>query len=237
MGMVRKTLTAADLLPLPWRTIEDGPGSPEFLAIGPGGLFLVAVVQQRRSWTVRVAGDVLYIDGRRRNVSDTRKRAMTISRTLSRRAGVRVPVVPAVALSGSGAMRVYGWPSGLLVTSVRELSNDLNQYGERLRSTTIDKLYTLATGRAPAATVRVRPSTRVPEQDARRLKEIRPNPLLLTAAAMLPAEHRAEYIEWWQSTINDVAVKTPWQRWQLIASLLQGAPRQATFLWLARRRP
>jgi hypothetical protein len=216
-----------------WQMVKIQPGAPDFLAIGPGGLFLVTVVYQGRN-TARLTGDLLVIHGRRRNIGYLRDRAQVVSATLSRRAGVEIPVDPVLALSGAGVLNVYGGPLGVTVTPRRQLPETLNGYGERLAPVTVDKLYTLVTGRRPGA-VRLRPPAPVSAEDASRLKELRPNPLLLTAAALLPAEHRADYVEWWQSTITDEAVRTPWQRCRLTVSLLHGAPAQAASLWRARR--
>jgi hypothetical protein len=209
--------------------------APEYLTIGPGGIFLVAVVYQGRI-RARVAGDVLQlVTGPRSNIGVLRDRAQRVSVQLSTRAGVAVPVQPVLALSGLGVVDVYGLPRGIVVATGRDLSDVLNGYGERLAPQTVDKLYTLAVGRRAGA-VRMRaPAATVSPRDASRIKELRPNPLLLTAAVLLPAEYRAEYVEWWQSTLADETVRTPWQRIRLIGSLLSGAPAQAVSLWSARR--
>jgi hypothetical protein len=146
-----------------------------------------------------------------------------------------VPVQPVLALSGLGAVDVYGLPRGIAVTTGEALSAALNGYGERLAPRTVDKLYTPAVGRRAGAARLREPAAKVSARDASRLRELRPNLLLLTAAVLLPAEYRAEYVEWWQSTVADETVRTPWQRIRLIGSLLSGAPAQAVSLWSARR--
>src|SRR5690242_2263822 len=63
-----------------------------FLAIGPGGVFVVTVKQQGRS-RVRLAGDIVQIDGKRPSyVAEAKKAADEASKALSRTAGSTVPV-------------------------------------------------------------------------------------------------------------------------------------------------
>lgn len=115
-----------------------------FLAIGPGGLFCVSVKDQGRT-RVRLAGDVVQIDGRRPTyVAEARKVAKAISDAMSATAGQSVPVTPVVAFAGTGQIDVHGVPRGVVVTSYRELDHLLRAYGERIASTTVAKLYAIA---------------------------------------------------------------------------------------------
>jgi hypothetical protein len=115
-----------------------------FLAIGPGGVFLVTVKPQGRS-RVRLAGDVVQVDGRRHGyVAEARKLAEQAARAMSRTARSAVPVTPVIALAGSGVIDVHGLPKGCLVTSYRELDYILGAYGERIAPGTVSKLYSIA---------------------------------------------------------------------------------------------
>src|SRR5204863_1406597 len=79
-----------------------------FLAIGPGGVFLVTVKPQGRS-RVRLAGDVVQVDGRRHKyVAEARLLAEQVGKALSKTVGVTVPVTPVVALAGTGAIDAPG---------------------------------------------------------------------------------------------------------------------------------
>src|SRR6266498_2327157 len=65
-----------------------------FLAIGPGGVFLVTVKPQGRS-RVRLAGDVMQVDGRRHAyIAEARKLAEQAATAMSRTARSNVPVTP-----------------------------------------------------------------------------------------------------------------------------------------------
>jgi hypothetical protein len=120
------------------------PSRNTFLTIGPGGVFLVMVKPQGRS-RVRLAGDVVQVDGRRyKYVAEARLLAEQVTKALSRRAGVTVPVTPVIALAGSGAIDVHGVPKGCLVTSYRELDYILSAYGERIAPATVSKLFSVA---------------------------------------------------------------------------------------------
>ncbi len=131
-----------------WRMVdvaELGLLNPDtFLAIGPGGLFSVSVKDQGRT-RVRLAGDVVQIDGKRFGyVAEARKVASAISGALSATAGQHVPVTPVVAFAGTGAIDVHGVPKGVPVTSYRELDHLLRAYGERISVNTVGKLYAMA---------------------------------------------------------------------------------------------
>jgi hypothetical protein len=115
-----------------------------FLAIGPGGVFLVTVKPQGRS-RVRLAGDVVQVDGRRLGyVAEARRLAEEASKAMSRTAKSRIPVTPVIALAGNGIIDVHGLPKGCLVTSHRELDYILGAYGERIGPGTVSKLYSIA---------------------------------------------------------------------------------------------
>jgi hypothetical protein len=115
-----------------------------FLAIGPGGVFLVTVKPQGRS-RVRLAGDVVQVDGRRLGyVAEARRLAEEASKAMSRTAKSRIPVTPVIALAGNGIIDVHGLPKGCLVTSHRELDYILGAYGERISAGTVGKLYSIA---------------------------------------------------------------------------------------------
>jgi len=124
---------------------EFGLSNPDtFLAIGPGGLFAVAVKNQGRT-RVRMAGDVVQLDGRRPPyVQEARKVAQAISDAISATAGQTVPIIPVVAFAGTGPIDVHGIPRGVAITSYRELDHLLRSYGERISRSTVAKLYAMA---------------------------------------------------------------------------------------------
>jgi hypothetical protein len=131
-----------------WKVLDIAelglPAKNTFLAIGPGGVFLVTVKPQGRS-RVRLAGDVVQVDGRRHGyVAEARKLAEQAGKALSRTAGSTVPVTPVLALAGSGVIDVHGLPKGCVVTSYRELDYILGAYGERIGAGTVSKLYSIA---------------------------------------------------------------------------------------------
>jgi hypothetical protein len=120
------------------------PTRNAFLTIGPGGVFLVVVKPQGRS-RVRLAGDVIQVDGRRHKyVAEARLLAEQVTKALSRTVGATVPVTPVIALAGNGAIDVHGLPKGCLVTSYRELDYILSAYGERIAPGTVNKLFSVA---------------------------------------------------------------------------------------------
>jgi hypothetical protein len=115
-----------------------------FLAIGPGGVFVVVVKQQGRS-RVRLAGDVVQIDGKRpQYIAEAKRAAEEASKALSRTAGNTIPVTPIVAFAGTGAIDVHGLPRGCIVTPYRELDHLLSSYGQRIGPVTVQKLYSVA---------------------------------------------------------------------------------------------
>lgn len=128
-----------------WRIIDYDPDDPDFLAIGPGGVFQVTVCDHGRS-RVELAGEVVQVDGQRPPyVALARRDAARISEQLSRLAGRRIPVVPVVAFLGTGQIVYYGRPpEGCVITSYRDIGRALDAHGERIAAPTIDKLTALA---------------------------------------------------------------------------------------------
>jgi len=115
-----------------------------FLAIGPGGVFCVTVKAQGRS-RVRLAGDVVQVDGKRPGyIAQATRAARQAGEALTRTAGREVPVVPILAFAGTGVIDVHGLPKNCLVTSYRELDHLLAAYGERIGPHTVGKLYSIA---------------------------------------------------------------------------------------------
>jgi hypothetical protein len=124
---------------------EIGLRNPNtFLAIGPGGVFVVVVKQLGRS-RVRLAGDVVQIDGKRPGyIAEAKQAAEETGKALSRTAGNTIPVTPVLAFVGTGPIDVHGLPKGCLVTPYRELDHLLASYGERIGPVTVHKLYSIA---------------------------------------------------------------------------------------------
>lgn len=115
-----------------------------FLAVGPGGVYAVSVVDQGRK-TVSFAGDVVQIQGKRPPlVADARRDARRASAALSAAVGTRVPVVPVLTFVGSGAITSYGLPDGCLVANYRELDRLLAAAGEKISPVTARKLAEVA---------------------------------------------------------------------------------------------
>jgi len=142
-----------------WRVLDIQEigllNSNTFLAIGPGGVFVVSVKQQGRG-RVRVAGDVVQVDGRRPSyIAEAKQVAEQTSKALSRTAGQQIPVTPVVAFAGSGVIDVHGLPKGCLITPHRELDYLLGSYGERIGQRTVAKLYAIA--KHPATWIRPNP--------------------------------------------------------------------------------
>ncbi len=136
-----------------WRIVDYHPEDPDFLAVGPGGIFQVTVCDHGRS-RVQLAGDVVQVDGHRLPyVALARRDASRISQQISRHARRRIPVVPVVAFLGTGPIVYYGHPpDGCIVTSYRDIARALGAHGTRIGPTTIEKLVTLAE-RVEAGTV------------------------------------------------------------------------------------
>jgi hypothetical protein len=129
-------VTGAERQPTPDRT--------GFLAIGPGGVFAVSVLDHGRA-RVMLAGDVVQIGGRRPPyIAEARRDARRASRALSRVVGAKVPVIPVLALVGSGPITYFGLPKDCLVTTYRELDRVLAARGERITPSTAAKLSVVA---------------------------------------------------------------------------------------------
>ena len=116
-----------------WHIVDYHPEDPDFLAIGPGGIFQVTVADHGRS-KVQLAGDVVQVNGRRPPyVALARRDAARISQQMSAVAGRRIPVVPVVAFLGTGEIVYYGRPpEGCVVTSYRDIGRALNAHGNRI---------------------------------------------------------------------------------------------------------
>lgn len=128
-----------------WHIVDYHPEDPDFLAIGPGGVFQVTVADIGRS-RVEIAGDVVQINGRRPPyVALARRDAARISDQMSAAANRRIPVVPVVAFLGRGEVVYYGRPpEGCVVTTYNDLGRALNAHGNRVKPSTIEKLLLVA---------------------------------------------------------------------------------------------
>jgi hypothetical protein len=136
-----------------WRIVDYHADDPDFLAIGPGGIFQVTVCDHGRS-KVMLAGEIVQVNGRRPPyVALARRDAARISEQMSRIAGRRIPVIPVVAFLGTGEIVYYGLPpEGCVVTSLGDVRRALGAHGNRIAQPTIDKLAALAR-RVDSATV------------------------------------------------------------------------------------
>lgn len=134
-----------------WRVVEwplVPPAADQehngFLAIGPGGVYAVTVVEHGRQ-RVMVAGDVIQIQGRRPPyVARARRSAKKVSEALTAAVGVTVPVVPVLAFVGSGSLSAQGLPTGCLVVPHRDLDRLLLAAGNKISATTARKLADVA---------------------------------------------------------------------------------------------
>lgn len=133
-----------------WRVVEwpehvaDGTAQSGFLAIGPGGVYSVTVVDHGRH-RVMLAGDVVQIHGKRPpHVARARRDAKTASAVLSQAVGTTVPVIAVLTLVGSGAISAQGQPNGCLVVAYRELDRLLLAAGKKISADTAKKLADVA---------------------------------------------------------------------------------------------
>jgi hypothetical protein len=128
-----------------WHIVDYHPEDPDFLAIGPGGIFQVTVCDHGRA-RVQLAGDVVQVEGRRfPYVELARRDAHRISQQMSAVAGRRIPVVPVVAFLGSGEIVYYGKPpEGCVMSSYRDIGRALNAHGNRIGPETVQKLLIVA---------------------------------------------------------------------------------------------
>jgi len=136
-----------------WHIVDYHPEDPDFLAIGPGGIFQVTVADHGRA-RVDLAGEVVQIGGHRPPyVALARRDAKRISEQMSAAAGRRIPVVPVVAFLGTGEIVYWGRPpEGIVMTTYGDLGRALNAHGNRISEATIQKLLVVAR-RVDAATV------------------------------------------------------------------------------------
>lgn len=126
--------------------VSDGKAAPlpGFLAIGPGGIFSVSLVQHGRS-RVMVAGDVVQINGKRPSyVNQARKDAKQVAKAISNAIGKDIKVFPVLAFVGNGTISVNGLPKDCVVTTYRELDKVLAATGRRISPVTADKLSQVA---------------------------------------------------------------------------------------------
>lgn len=140
-----KVVHQVELLGPQWRIIDYNPDDPDFLTIGPGGIFQVTVANHGRS-RVEIAGEVIQINGHRPPyVQLARRDASRISQQMSQMAGRRIPVIPVVAFLGTGQIVYYGRPpEGCIVTSYQDVPRVLHAHGRRISEQTIEKLAILA---------------------------------------------------------------------------------------------
>jgi hypothetical protein len=141
----QRVVHRVEMLGPQWHIVDYHPEDPDFLAIGPGGIFQVTVADHGRA-RVELAGDVVQVNGRRPPYVALAKRdAARISEQMSVAAGRRIPVVPVVAFLGSGEVVYYGQPpDGCVMTTYRDLGRALNAHGSRITETTIRKLLIVA---------------------------------------------------------------------------------------------
>jgi hypothetical protein len=124
--------------------VEPEQASSGFLAIGPGGVYSVRVVDHGRQ-RVMLAGDVVQIRGERPPlVAEARKAAKKASEALSAAVGAKVPVVPVLTFVGSGALSAQGQPSGCLAVTHRDLDRLLLATGNKISVGTARKLAEVA---------------------------------------------------------------------------------------------
>jgi hypothetical protein len=115
-----------------------------FLAIGPGGVYAVSVVDQGRQ-RVMIAGDVIQIKGDRpAYVAHARRYAKRVQTALTKAVGTTVPVVAVLTFLGNGPISAHGLPNGCLVVSHRELDRLLTASGDKITPDTAQKLAEVA---------------------------------------------------------------------------------------------
>jgi hypothetical protein len=141
----QRVVHRVEMLGPQWHIVDYHPEDPDFLAIGPGGIFQVTVADHGRA-KVELAGEVVQIGGHRPPyVALARRDAGRISQQMSTLAGRRVPVVPVVAFLGTGEVVYYGRPpDGCIVTTYGDLGRALNAHGNRVSEGTIQKLLIVA---------------------------------------------------------------------------------------------
>lgn len=128
-----------------------------FLAIGPGGVYAVTVVDHGRT-RVLIAGDVVQINGKRpAYIAEARRDAKRAAKAMSAAVGLNVPVQPVLAFVGSGVISVHGLPKDCLVATHRELDRLLIAGGARISPATAGKLSAVASNPATWANAPYRP--------------------------------------------------------------------------------
>lgn len=150
-GTVQRAENQLEQLGPAWQVVEwpegvaaDDDHHTGFLAIGPGGVYAVTVVDHGRH-RVMLAGDVVQIHGKRPpHVARARKAAKEVSTALTAAVGTSVPVVPVLTFVGSGALTAHGLPTGCLVVSHRELDKVLLAAGNKITAVTARKLADVA---------------------------------------------------------------------------------------------
>lgn len=127
-----------------WPRVDGAPGHAAFLAVGPGGVYAISVVDHGRQ-RVMLAGDVIQIQGRRPPyVARARREARAASDALTAAVGTTVPVEPVLTFVGTGPISAHGLPTGCLVAVYRELDRLLLAAGNRISPATARKLAEVA---------------------------------------------------------------------------------------------
>jgi len=149
----QRVVHRVEMLGPQWHIVDYHPEDPDFLAVGPGGIFQVTVCDHGRQ-RVQLAGDVVQVNGRRLPyVELARRDAYRISQQMSAVAGHKIPVVPVVAFLGSGEIVYYGKPpEGCVMSSYRDIGRALNAHGNRIGPATVQKLLVVA-ARVDQATI------------------------------------------------------------------------------------
>ncbi|MEU4160787.1 hypothetical protein [Actinoplanes sp. NPDC026670] len=115
-----------------------------FLAIGPGGVYAVTVVDHGRS-RVLIAGDVVQINGKRPEyVPEARRAARRAAKALTSVVGLNVPVTAVLTFVGNGVISVHGLPKDCLVSTDKELDRLLIAGGAKISPSTANKLSAVA---------------------------------------------------------------------------------------------
>jgi hypothetical protein len=141
----QRVVHRVEMLGPQWHIVDYNLDDPDFLAIGPAGIFQVTVCDHGRA-RVQLGGDVVQVNGVRiPYVSLARRDARRISQQLSQMVGRSIPVIPVVAFLGNGPIVYYGRPpEGCVVTTYRDVGKALNAHGRRLAAHTASKLAILA---------------------------------------------------------------------------------------------
>jgi hypothetical protein len=111
-----------------------------FLAIGPGGVYAVLIVDHGWSRVV-LSGDIVQVDNKRPPyLPEARRTARQASQVLSGAAGRPVRVDPVVAFDGSGVISVHGLPKDCMVSGTKDLDRLLLAGKSRISPATAEKL-------------------------------------------------------------------------------------------------